>query len=178
VVSWFVESPGETLSSDNANFLTSAQSTTDSNGRAGIWAVIGTIVGDNQFQAGLAAITSATVTFDATATPGAPSSIAVTFGNQQTDSAGQPLPNQLSVLVEDLYGNVVPGVQIDWSVVSGGGSVAADDLTWTATASSITDATGMAIMYAELGPAPGPNEFEAVVDSNSAIFTTFSETGQ
>jgi hypothetical protein len=104
-------------------------------------------------------------------TPAAAASIAINGGNTQSGLVGAALPNPLSVLVTDAYGNLVPGAQVTWTSTSGGGSLAAG----LATTTSDTGADGVATVPATLGATPGSETFEG---SAAGVQTaaSFSET--
>lgn len=70
-----------------------------------------------------------------TVSPGAPASVAIVSGDAQVDGVGETLSDPLVVLVQDAYGNAIPGTTIDWTV-SGGGSASPT--------SSVTDSSGEA----------------------------------
>src|SRR5207249_8488951 len=63
------------------------------------------------------------VTFTATGTAGAASSIAVNAGNNQSATAGTTVATPPSVIVHDANGNPVAGVSVTFAVASGGGTV-------------------------------------------------------
>jgi len=114
---------GVTVSfSDNGagGTLTPATATTDSTGVASTTYTTGT-------KAGVIAITASTagvapVSFKATVLAGAPASMLVFAGNNQTVKAGATTAKQLQVLVEDQYANVVKGAQVSYSDNGAGGS--------------------------------------------------------
>lgn len=70
-------------------------------------------------------------------------------------TVGKVLPSELSVRVTDAYGNPVPGYQVEFSVVSGGGSILNQQPT-------SSDSAGLASATVVLGPIAGPNIFKAL----------------
>ncbi|MDZ7370969.1 MAG: FG-GAP-like repeat-containing protein, partial [candidate division KSB1 bacterium] len=62
-------------------------------------------------------------TFTLTALAGPAVSIRETSGNHQAGRAGKQLPDPFVVTVYDAFGNPVPGVAVNFSVVSGGGTL-------------------------------------------------------
>ncbi len=79
--------------------------------------------------------------------------LAINAGNNQTGNAGAALPTPLSVIVREAStSDPVQGVTINWAVTRGGGSV---------TASSVTDAAGIATATRTLGA-------DSVVQTTSA----------
>ncbi|MEX1998912.1 MAG: Ig-like domain-containing protein [Gemmatimonadales bacterium] len=82
---------------------------------------LGTVAGAAQGVA--ATVGSASASFAATSTPGAPDSLVIVSGDDQTSSAASELPDSLRVRVADAFGNPVTGVNVTWAVTSGGGSI-------------------------------------------------------
>jgi len=96
----------------------------------------------------------APVTFGATALPGAPAGMSVSAGSSQSAPAGAPVPVRPAVVLQDAYGNRVPGVAVTFVVSGGGGSVQGG--------ATLSDATGVATVGSwTLGPSPGTNGLEA-----------------
>lgn len=102
-----------------------------------------------------------------TVTPGVPASIAIVSGNNQTAYAATPLAADHVVVVKDANANLVPGVQIDWSVIAGGGSYP--------TATSLTNASGNASNRYTNGT-NGLNTTRATISSTS-YWVEFTSTG-
>ncbi len=96
-----------------------------------------------------------TVVFSAFAYPDVPVSITATSGNAQKGESGQELFAPLRARIIDRLGNGVPGVDVEFVVTSGGGSITpSDELT--------TDADGTAEARWTLGEA-GENSVVAIV---------------
>lgn len=89
-------------------------------------------------------------------------------GDGQSGLVSAPLASPLRVLASDASGNPVGGVTVDWSVVSGGGSI---------TPSSVTDGNGIASATFTLGPSAGQQESRASVEELAGSPVTFSATG-
>ena len=87
------------------------------------------------------------VSFTASVVAAAASQIAKSSGDAQTATVNTLLPQPITVVVKDTYGNVKSGVTVNWAAVAGGGS--------TAVASSITDATGIATSGWTIGTVAG-----------------------
>ena len=104
-------------------------------------------------------------------TLGPPASIAINGGNGQSAPVGTPVTTDPSVIVTDVGGNPVPGVNVDFDVTSGGGSV---DPGTVATGSN-----GIATVSSwTLGSAAGTNTLEASVPSASGVNPVeFTATG-
>jgi alpha-tubulin suppressor-like RCC1 family protein len=84
-----------------------------------------------------------------------PSKLEIVSGNTQTGTVGSALAQPLVVKVLAADNSAVPGVAVDFAVITGGGSVSA--------AQVATDAQGLAQVTATLGSAPGENSFSASV---------------
>jgi hypothetical protein len=99
------------------------QDTTDAAGHAQTLLTAGGSAGTVQVSATATGISGAAVTFSATVTggggPGAPDTVVVISGNNQTAVNGTQLPAPLVVEVRDQAGIPVPGVTVDWSPVQG-----------------------------------------------------------
>lgn len=89
----------------------------------------------------------------------------VSGDNQQAAPATQ-LPQPLVVQIVRPAGKGLAGAVVNWTVVTGGGTVT--------NASSSTDASGQARTELTLGAAPGPNQVRASVDGVGS--TTFNAT--
>jgi len=96
----------------------------------------------------------APATFAATALPGAPALLSLSAGSNQSAPAGAPVLVRPAVLLQDAYGNRVPGGAVTFAVAEGGGSVQGE--------ATLSDAAGVATAGSwTLGPAPGTNRLEA-----------------
>ena len=100
---------------------------------------------------------------------GAATKIAVTSGNNQTGSRGTQLPQALTVLVTDQYGNPVSGNNVDFSDGGAGGTFANPN-------PAPTSASGTATQLYTLPSTPGTVSISATATgvTNPAVF---SETG-
>ena len=140
-------------------FATGRRPVTNANGVASVggW-TLGDTPGTNTLRATVNApgLTNNTVTFTATGTPGAPATLTVQAGNGQSAAAGSTLPIAPSVLVRDNRGNPVAGVQVQFIVTTGGGSVSPSVTT--------TNAQGIATATQwQLGSAAGAQTLTARV---------------
>ncbi len=86
-----------------------------------IW-TLGSATGLQRAQAQVGGVPSV-VTFVATTLPGAPASVAVSAGDNQSTQAGNLVTTSPAVIVKDRFGNNVPNVSVFFTVTSGGGSV-------------------------------------------------------
>ncbi|HWV58922.1 MAG TPA: Ig-like domain-containing protein, partial [Longimicrobiales bacterium] len=150
----------------NAGTITPIASRTNGEGLAGARWRLGTTAGAQTVTVKAAGV--APVTFTATALPGAPASLRAASGNDQVGNAGAILGAPLVVEVTDAHGNGVPGVDIHWTVVSGGGSVSP--------AVAVSDSNGRASTVWTLGPSGGEHQVQAAVAGHPpVIFTATSE---
>jgi adhesin/invasin len=135
---------------------------------AGSW-TLGPVAGSNALSATVdgAGISGNPVPFAATGLAGAAASVTVSAGDGQTAVAGTALPTPPAVLVRDANNNAVGGVEVGWSVTAGGGSVAS--------ATSVTDASGLASVGWTLGAVAGSNALSASVGALTPA--TFTATG-
>jgi hypothetical protein len=85
--------------------------------------------------------------------PGAPQRMEAVEGNGQAAEVGELLPTRTAVRVTDAWGNVVPGAEVRFSVLAGGG-IAAPSRTRT-------DSLGVASALWRLGLDPGPQQLSA-----------------
>jgi len=76
---------------------------------------------------------------------GPPTALQIVTGNAQTGDENLVLPFPLTVQVLDTAGRGVPGVQVDWSVTRGGGTVLARAFP------TVTDSTGLVVVFWQLG---------------------------
>ncbi|MGD8727213.1 MAG: hypothetical protein PVH40_06185, partial [Gemmatimonadales bacterium] len=91
---------------------------TDSVGQAdpGSW-TLGPTAGSNTLT--VSSVGLIPVTFTATGTVGAPDTVVIVSGNEQTADADSTLSQPLVVEVRDAGGNPVPGVAVDWTALQG-----------------------------------------------------------
>ncbi len=149
--------------------LTDGSATSNAAGIAtlGSW-TLGTTVGANTLNAASGTLTGSPVTFNATATAGAPGIITKESGDTQSAIAGSDVAVAPSVKVTTVGLIPLPGVTVTFAVVSGGGSVTS--------AAAVTNASGVATVGAwKLGTAVGPNTLSATVSGLSPVI--FSATG-
>ncbi|NCY03794.1 MAG: hypothetical protein EBX36_13030, partial [Planctomycetia bacterium] len=103
-----------------------------------------------------------------TISAGAPASIDLSSGDTQSAIVGSPLASPLSVLVTDANHNPVPGARVTWTVSSGNGSLSS--------ASSSTQANGMASVSWTLGTSAGSQSVQATLADLSAVTLTATAT--
>jgi hypothetical protein len=132
---------------------TQAETTTDGGGLAsvGSWE-LGTTAGVNTLQASVGGLPP--VTFSATGLPGPPAFMLSVQGDAQTVLVGTTVPVPPAVRLRDIFGNPTGGFTVDFSVSTGGGSVAG----------SVATANGEGLARVQswvVGPAPGQNRLLA-----------------
>ncbi len=145
------------------------EAVTDANGVAqvGSW-TLGKVAGANTLRAVASGLAENPVLFTATGTIGAPASIVLVSGANQTGPTGRGPPSYALFRVFDASGNGVPDVPVNFSVVAGGGSV-------TATGTSLS--TGIVVVKNwTFGVAAGRQSVRATVASNSALTATVDAT--
>ena len=98
---------------------------------------------------------------------GNPAEIELLDGNGQTGAPGAALGSPLRVLVTDADGAPLEGVEVEWEIAAGGGSIPA---------SSVSAADGVASATFVLGPAAGPQSARAVLEGVAGSPVTFTAT--
>lgn len=138
-VTWTAQGTGATVAP--------VSSVTDANGLAATRWTLGQTVGGQTARATLSGATGSPLTFNATATVGAPTQFTIASGNAQTADAGAEFDNVIAVKVADQFANGIAGVTVTWTVQSG--PVTLESPT------SITNAQGNAIMTVTAGGTAG-----------------------
>jgi len=95
-----------------------------------------------------------------------PTLLAVQGGNGQAGTVGGLLPGALQVKVTAADGLGVKGIPVQFSILTGGGSLSAPQ--------AITDTLGLASVTATLGTVAGPVSYQAATAGLTAV--TFAET--
>lgn len=113
VVSFLVLSGGGSVSAASAS--------TNASGVATVNWTLGATVGANALNASVGTLTA--ITFMATSTAGAASTVAKTAGDNQTGSEQHVVSVAPSITVKDANGNPTAGVPVTFAVATGGGSV-------------------------------------------------------
>jgi hypothetical protein len=103
---------------------------------------------------------------------GAPASIEVVSGDNQTGTAGAALADSQVVRVLDAAGKGIPRDTVVFDVTAGGGSLGG-----VSTKRVVTDTAGRAAVRLTLGPAGGANTVTAQSVSLTGQTATFSATG-
>lgn len=142
-VTWVVTAGGGSVNPESG--------TTDAQGQASTTWTLGSAPGVNTVEAIVSGVGEAT--FNATALSGSPARIRIVSGDDQTGQAGARLNGALVVEVLDEDDRALPGVAVQWSVASGGGSV--DPATAT------TDGSGRASTSWTLGSTVGAQRVNA-----------------
>ncbi len=146
-----------------------ATAQTDSGGKASTVWTLGPGAGGQQVEAHAVGTSASLVaTFSATAVAGAGSTLELDSGDGQTGSVGSALPESLVVKVTDGFGNPVSGVAVQWSVLSGGGSISPEI--------STSGDDGRAAAERVLGPGAGAQTAQASASGFGGSPVTFAHT--
>jgi len=151
--------------------ITVGAATTNANGIAtvGSW-TLGTTAGSNTLTATSGSLTGSPVTFTATGLHGAATQIAKFAGDSQTAAVGTAVSTPPAAVVQDQFGNPVPGISVSFSVGSGGGSLTGGVTT--------TNASGIATVGSwTLGTTAGANTLGATSVGLSGSPLSFTATG-
>ncbi|HTY06289.1 MAG TPA: Ig-like domain-containing protein [Gemmatimonadales bacterium] len=128
---------------------------------------LGPTTGPDTVTATVAGLTGSPAVFVDNGTTGSAALISAAGGNAQTDTVKGTLPRLDSVLVTDAVLNPVSGVTVTWAVTKGGGNI---------TASSITNANGIATAQWVLGDTAGAQTATATSGSLGGSPVTFTAT--
>ena len=143
---------------------------TDANGTAtvGAW-TLGDTPGANTLRATATGLSVQPVVFTALATAGAPASLTISAGNNQTATAGALLPVAPAVVVRDNRGNPVLGVTVTFTASTG----------VVTGASAVTNAAGQATVGSwRLGNTAGVQTLTAsIVNVPTVTFTATATAG-
>jgi hypothetical protein len=144
--------------------------TTNSAGIAAAQFTLGPSEGDQQAQAEVSGLAGSPVVFTAHGhvQPLVAASLEEVSGSGQGGAVGVPLPDSLRVRVTDAIGHAVPGISVNWSVVSGGGTISPGSTT--------TNGSGIAAAEFTLGPSEGQQQAQAEVTGLSGSPVVFSVT--
>ncbi len=148
-----------------------AVDTTDNSGEASTRWRLGGTTGPQRVTASVTGVATA-ASFTATATAGAPASVAIQAGDNQSAVAGSAVTIPPAVVVRDRFNNPVNGTSVFFTVASGGGSVTGFGAT--------TNSVGIATLGSwTLGPAAGTNRLTALVVANGVTSNpiTFNANG-
>jgi TolB protein len=133
--------------------LSSGHAVTDEAGVASVGLTLGDHAGEVTVKASGSALQGSPATMHFTAEPDAPAAAMAVAGDSQTGFVGRPFHDTLKSRVTDQFGNPVPGVPVEWSVQTGGGSVSPID--------PVTDRNGIASATWIAGAEAGENQLVA-----------------
>jgi uncharacterized protein (TIGR03437 family) len=136
---------------------------TNSTGIASCDVTFGPRLGSGTFVATIGYTHNSTFPIPFTVRAGAPATLQITQGNNQTGTAGQKLSRALVVHVTDSGGNTVTGASVTWQVVTAG-TVTLSNVV------SVTDSNGNASASATLGSIGGAAQVMVTAGSVSATF--------
>jgi hypothetical protein len=156
------------FTANKGGVLTPASAITDANGFASTMLQLPTTVSTVTVTASSAGFKN--VAFPEYSVAGPAASVAINSGNNQTAGAGTQLPQALTVLVTDQYGNPVSGNGVNFSDGGAGGSFSGANPV-------VTGGNGMASQFYTLPATPGMVSVTAA-STGVANPAVFSETGQ
>ncbi|WP_396216291.1 beta strand repeat-containing protein [Gemmatimonas sp.] len=150
--------------------VTPAVDTTDGSGTATTSWRFGGTAGEQRVTATVTGVATP-VNFVAATIAGAPATVAIQGGDNQSAATNTAVATAPSVIVRDRFNNPVNATSVFFSVSSGGGSVSG--------AGAVTNPTGVATVGSwTLGPAVGANRLTALVVANGVTSNpvTFNAT--
>ena len=150
--------------------ISPATAATNSAGVAAGQFTLGPSEGDQQAEAEVSGLAGSPVVFIAHGhvQPLVPANIEAVGGNGQNGTVGGVLADSLSVQVTDASGHAVPGVSVNWSVLTGEGAISPT--------LSTTNGSGVASAEFTLGPTEGAQQAQAVVSGLTGSPVVFSVT--
>lgn len=158
-VAWSVTGGGGSLSS--------ASTPSNSQGLASVTLTLGPAAGPNTVTASAAGLNGSPVTFSAVSTaPPTPTTIVQVSGDNQNGKTLETLASPFVVKVADDQGTGIPGVTVQWAVVSGDGGLSS--------ASTDTNGQGEAAVTFTPGTTTGDNTITASVAGLTGSPITFS----
>jgi hypothetical protein len=104
--------------------------------------------------------------------PTVPTDMELLSGSGQVADAGTEVLEPLSVVVLNLEGDPVEGIEVEWFIMTGGGSVS--------DATTVTDADGIASVTFRLGSQVGEQRVQAVnagLSGSPVVFTGTARAG-
>lgn len=156
------------FTANNGGVPSSASITTDTNGFARTYLQLPTTVATLAVTASSAGLTSRS--FIEYAVAGPPTHIGITNGKDQSAAAGTQLPQALTVVVRDQYGNPAPGVNVTFSDGGAGGI-------FSNPSPGATNSAGKFSQIYTLPSTPGTAIINATV-SGVSTSVAFTETGK
>ena len=135
--------------------IATATTETNDQGEAEASFRLGNVLGPQAAQAFAYETDALPVRFDATATPAPASTLTLVSGGGQSGTVGTVLPQEISIRLNDAFGNIVPGTTVSFVVTSGGGT--------TSVPSAVSDNAGMVRFRWTLGPDAGTQAVTAVI---------------
>jgi uncharacterized repeat protein (TIGR01451 family) len=116
--------------------LASLTAVTDTAGHASVSATAGTLVGSYTVPATVSGVMTP-ANFTLTNTVGAPATITVSSGNNQSAIVGTPISGAIVALVKDTYGNVVPNAVVTFTPPTSGATATLASTTATTTSAGL-----------------------------------------
>jgi biopolymer transport protein ExbB/TolQ len=153
------ETNGSLITFDNNDTVKRVD--TDIDGRAKVHARLGKLIGKNTIVARVNGKVNLSEQFEVESRPGAPAKVYVLSGHLQMAQAGVPLPEPLSLKLEDACGNPVPDQPVVFEVTYNNGRLERDK----SRVEVHTDDEGIASVGFRLGETPGANIVKALSKS-------------
>lgn len=164
-VDWAVAAGGGSLSKTQTT-------TVDSDGSSAVRYTLGRAIGADTVIATLHGI-DAKATFQAIATAANPAKLTIVSGNNQSGQVNHVLGADFVVKVTDALDNPVSGIGVDWSIMSGGGTLSATHVT--------SGIDGLGSTRSTLGPTAGVQSVNASLGSwqgvSAMTFTSTAHSG-
>ncbi len=154
--------------------VSSTSVTTDANGLATLtsW-TLGTVAGANTVTATVNGLLGSPVTFNATGTVGAATTLVANSVTSQSRTISTAVTAPPSVKVTDINGNGVSGVSVTFTLTAGGGSIVP-----ASPATIVTNASGVATLTSwTLGATAGANTVSAAATGLTGSPIVFTATG-
>jgi biopolymer transport protein ExbB/TolQ len=168
------ETNGSLITFDNGDNV--KQVDTDALGRAKVHARLGKLIGKHKVTARVNGKASLSEDFEVESRPGAPEKLTVLSGHLQMAQAGVPLPESLSLKLEDALGNPVPDHPVIFEVAYNSGRLERDK----SRVEIHTDDEGVASVGFRLSETPGANIVKAMSKSKGGrrLETSFESMGK
>lgn len=149
-----------------AGSLVPATDTTDADGIASAEWHLANFAGARSASVGSAGVSGSPQSFQATVLPGPAADLGLVSGGGQVQEAGLLYSQPLLVRVSDAFNNPVPGVTVQWTVVTGTGTPQAP--------TSVTQSDGRAASTLEAGDSTGALVVRATTASVPADTVAFA----
>jgi hypothetical protein len=161
-----VAAPG---SGASATFPGGTTATTGPNGTASFAAAANTVAGSYTVTAAAPGLPGASAAFTLTNTAAAAAALTISGGQDQAAAAGEPFGQPLAVLVQDRFGNPVPGAEVVFSAPITGPTVG-----FPAGNVAATGADGFVRLPVTAGTVAGVYEVQAITNGAGPVVFTLT----